>query len=157
MSTTSTAPAVINALLKIDPERSFESWPGPEAKAEMLVLGADPARPPILWDGDEGYRIATIKADRKHRQESYDIAFEVFIMGADDTTPAAPKAARDRAFEFLAEYENALANNVVANVEGGFANVQWIQITPAEAGPRVFEHGWAYRIAGTFRVAARLL
>ena len=38
----------------------------------------------------------------------------------------------------------------------GGPTVAWTQIRPENAGPRVFEKGWAYRVAGTIPVTARL-
>lgn len=150
MSTTSTVPVVTDALLSIDPTKSFEAWPGPEAAPEMLVLGE------VTWaEGSEATRIATVKVGRKQRSEFYLIAFELYIMGAANTSPASPKDARDRAFTFLREYEDALAEDVTGNTD--FATVQWIEVHATEAGPRVFERGWAYRIAGAFAVHARLV
>lgn len=152
MSTTSTAPEVLDGLLQalnngqLSGVKVYETWPGPEAAAEMIVLGD------VEWDD---YAIATIKAGRKHRQEDYNIGFEVFVAGEAGTTPASPKTARDRAFAVLADLEDALADDVTAGT--AFTTVQYVEIRPTEAAPFVFEKGWAYRVAGQFEVHARLL
>lgn len=148
MSTTSTVSATIDALLAAFQAAgalpAFESWPGPgDAKPEMLVLGE------VTWDD---YAIATIKAGRKQRQENWSIGFELFVMGAPGTTPADPAPARVRAFALLAPIENVLADDPETTPD-----VQWVEIRPTEAGPRVFEKGWAYRIAGRFVARARLI
>jgi hypothetical protein len=149
MSTTTTVPAVTDGLLaalQTGPVQVFESWPGPEAAPEMIVLGE------VEWDS---YEIATIKAGRKHRQEEYGIGFEVFVVGAEGTTPASPKAARPRGFEIFGDVEDVLADDVTGGTD--FTTVQFIVSAPRTAGPRVFERGWAYRVAGVFQVRARLL
>lgn len=162
MATTSTVPTVIDALLaafNIEnyPEEyqatygglagvmTHEAWPGPDASAEMVVLGE------VTWDE---YRIATIKSGRKQRQENYAVGFEVFIMGAPGSKPTDPSTARDRALEVLAAIEDVLADDPTIGLAAG--TVQRIELEPTEAGPRVFEKGWAYRIAGRFNVHARL-
>lgn len=149
MSTTSTVPEVIDSLLALLATdgrlAAFESWPGPEAAREMLVLGT------VTW---EDYRIATIKSGRKQRQEDFEIAFEVFVVGATGTSPAAPSPARARAFELLAVVEDMLADDPKIGVG---QSVQWVEIRPSEAEPRVFEKGWAFRITGSLVGHARLL
>lgn len=150
MATTSTVPIVTDALLSLlnanlSTATAFESWPGPEATAEMVVFGE------VDWDV---YEIATIKAGRKHRQEVYGIAWEIYVMGEAGTTPANPKPARDRAFALLTELEDALANDQRAGLPA--TAVQRIECTPDKSGPRVFEKGWGYRITGQFIVHDRL-
>src|SRR5688572_24731419 len=95
MATTSTVPTVTTAVLAalnaalpagVD---AFETWPGPEAAPEMVVLGE------VAWDD---YELAAIKAGRQRRQETYAIGYEVFVFGKAGTTPASPATARDRAF-----------------------------------------------------------
>lgn len=150
MGTTSTLPTVTDALLtllnaNLTTTTAFEAWPGPDAAEEMVVLGeAD-------WDV---YEIASIKAGRKHRQEVYGIGWEIFVMGAPGTTPANPKPARDRAFVLMAELEDALADDPRAGLAASV--VQRIECRPDTSGPRVFEKGWGYRIAGQFVVHDRL-
>lgn len=147
MATTSTVPTVVAALLsgmRTAGLAAFESWPGPEAAAEMVVLGK------VTWDE---YEIATVKAGRKQRQENWTVGFEVFVAGADGTTPSSPTAAKDRAFVLLALIENLLAADTAA---GTTATVQRVEIRPLEAEPRVFETGWAFRIQGEIAVQARL-
>lgn len=152
MSTTSSVPAVIDALLGITwPVAIFESWPGPEARPEMIVLGGDQGET-VKWNG---YAIATIKAGRKQRQEDYDLLFGIFVLGGTGTAPASPKAARDRAFEIFAGIEDSLATDVTIDTD--FATVQWAVSAPRTAAPRVFETGWMYRIEGAFEVHARLV
>lgn len=150
MSVTTTVPIVIPALLARCEAlglTAFEAWPGPDgAEPEMLILGE------ITWDE---YAIATIKSGRKHRQENWDVAFELFVMGGDGTTPANCGPARERCFELLKIVENMLADDVTADT--AFTVVQWVEIRPTAAGPRKFERGWAYRIAGLFTAQARLL
>lgn len=150
MATTSTVPTVTDALLTalnaalpsgVD---AFEAWPGPGAAAEMIVLGA------VTWDA---YEIASLKTGRQRRQEDYAIGYEVFVMGQAGTTPADPSNARDRAFVLNTEIEDALADTPKLGL--GTA-VNWVQARLVEAGPRVFEKGWAYRIAGQIEVQARL-
>lgn len=149
--TTTTVPTVIDAFLaavNADTEtpQAFESWPGPEAAPEMFVLGE------IDW---ATYEIPTIKAGRKARQETYDIGFELFVMGAEGTSPAEPSAARLVAFNFLAPIEDLLAEDPSGGTD--YVTVQHVQLRPTAAGPRKFERGWAYRIAGQIHVEARLL
>lgn len=150
MASTSTAPSVIDALMTAlnaalpSGVRAFESWPGPEAASEMIVLGD------VTWDG---YEIASIKTGRQRRQEDYGIGYEVFVMGQGGTTPSDPSNARDRAFVLNTEIEDALADTPKLGL--GTA-VQWVQAAITEAGPRAFEKGWAYRVAGRINVSARL-
>lgn len=148
-STTSTVPEVIDSLLALLATDgrlpTFEAWPGPEASREMLVLGT------VSWDD---YRIATIKDGRQQRQEDFEIAFEVFVLGGAGTSPANPSAARARAFELLAVVEDILANDPKIGLG---QSVQWVEIRPTEAEPRVFEKGWAFRITGSLVGHARLL
>lgn len=150
MATTSTVPTVTDALLSalnaalpagVD---AYEAWPGPEAAAEMVVLGA------VTWDV---YEIASIKSGRQRRNEEYAIGYEVFVMGQAGSTPADPSNARDRAFVLNTEIEDALADSPKLGL--GTA-VNWVQTQITEAGPRVFEKGWAYRVAGRVNVSARL-
>lgn len=150
MATTSTAPTVIDALVTAlnaalpSGVRAYESWPGPEAASEMVVLGE------VTW---ETYEIASIKTGRQRRQEDYAIAYEVFVMGQAGSTPADPSPARDRAFTLHTEIEDALA----ADPKLGLGSaVSWVQPAMTEAGPRVFEKAWAYRVAGRINVSARL-
>lgn len=150
-STTTTVPVVIDAFLEAINENAetppgFEAWPGPEAAPEMFVLGQ------IDWDT---YEIPTIKAGRKARQEAYDIAFELFVMGADGTSPSEPGPARTVAFNMLAPIEDVLAEDPSCGTD--YLRVQHVQLKPNQAGPRKFERGWAYRIAGAIHVEARLL
>lgn len=148
MGTTSSVPAVIDGLLagmRTAGLAAFEQWPGPEAAKEMIVLGQ------VTW---EDYVIATIKAGRKHRQEDWAVAFELYVAGADGTTPADPSTARNRAFTLLGEVEDLLAEDVTAGTD--FTTVQWVEVRLTDAEPRVFEKGWAYRVTGSFRARARL-
>lgn len=148
MATTSTVPTVIDALLArlaTAGVTAFESWPGPEAAREMLVLGE------VDWDD---YRVASIKPGRQQRQEDYAVAFELFVMGRAGTTPSVPKAARDRAFVILGLVEDVLATNWTLSTAA--ATVQRVELRVVNGGPRVFEKGWAWRIAGRFDVYARL-
>jgi hypothetical protein len=124
--------------------RVYEAWPGPDGQAEMVVLGE------TTW---ANYEIATIKAGRQARTEEYTLGFEVFVVGAEGTSPSLPEPARARAYEILAVIEDVLADE--PQPPSG-PTVAWTQIRPENAGPRVFEKGWAYRIAGTIPVTARL-
>lgn len=154
MSTTSTVPVVIDTLVAGigavmadlgQPDALVaQVWPGPDAKPHMLFLGT------TTW---EDYRIATVKAGRKQRDENYEIAFELWALGGEGTAPADPSAARDNAFAMLAAAEDVLADD--PNIGLGNA-VQWIEIRPKEAEPRTFEKGWIYRITGAFVIHARL-
>jgi hypothetical protein len=147
MASTSTAPTVIDALVSLVNAagvKTFEQWPGPDAAPEMLCLGK------VTWDD---YELSGVKAGRQHRQENYSIGFELFVFGRAGTTPASPKAARDRAFSLLGEIEDVLADDAKAGL--GTA-VQWVQVRVTDAEPRVFEKGWAYRVAGSFAAHARL-
>lgn len=163
MSTTSSVPVVVDALLAAFNLETYseeyqdrygglagvmthEAWPGPNATAEMIVMGE------VTWDE---YRIATIKSGRKQRQENYFVGFEVFIMGAPGSKPTDPSTARNRALEVLGGMEDVLAEDPTIRLPSG--TVQRIELEPTEAGPRVFEKGWAYRVAGRFSVHARLL
>lgn len=149
MSTTSTVPAVTDALLTTlntalpNGVDAYEVWPGPEASAEMIVLGA------VTWDT---YEIASIKTGRQRRQEDYAISYEVFVMGQAGSTPSNPKTARDRAFLLNTEIEDMCADTPKL----GLTSVLWVQAQITEAGPHAFEKGWAYRVAGRFNVSARL-
>lgn len=148
MSTTSTVPAVIDGLLtdlRAGGLEAFESWPGAEAAREMVVLGE------IEW---QEYEIPTIKAGRKQRQEAWTVGFELYVMGQPGSKPSDASPSRDRAFALLKVAEDLLAVDVTGGTD--FATVQNVQIRPQSAGPRVFENGWAYRIAGVFATQARL-
>jgi hypothetical protein len=150
MATTATVTVAVPALLTTlntalpSGVQAFEAWPGPEAAQEMVVLGE------VTWDD---YEIATIKTGRQRRQEDWSIGYEVFVLGRASTTPADPAAARSRAFVLNAVIEDALANDPKLGL--GTA-VLWVQSRLGEAGPRVFERGWAYRVAGRVHVSARL-
>ena len=153
MATTSTVPTVIDAALSaINADlpsgvEAFEAWPGPEAAAEMVVLGE------VTW---EDYEVASIKAGRQRRQEDWTVAFEVFVFGtayaAKGSTPANPAPARNRAFVLATSLEDVLADNPKLGVGSG----GWAATALTAAGPRVFEKGWAYRVAGRIHVQARL-
>lgn len=152
MGTTSSVPGVIDALLGMGWQVPlFESWPGPEAKPEMIVLGGDTGET-IEWTG---YAIPTIKAGRKQRQEDYAVLFAIYVAGAPNTSPANPKPARDRAFQIFATVEDSLADDVTIDTD--FNTVQWAVSAPRTAMPRMFENGWMYRIQGAFEVHARLV
>ena len=149
MATTSTFPTVVDAVLDAvnadlpGTVTAFESWPGPDAAAEMVVLGE------ITW---EAYEIDSLKTGRQRRAEDYTIGFETFVFGTTGTTPANPKAARDRAAVLVTSLENVLANAPALGVGAG----GWIQTRLTGAGPRVFEKGWAYRVAGNIHAHALL-
>ena len=149
MATTSTVPTVIDAALTaINTDlpgsvNAYESWPGPEAAAEMVVLGE------VTWDT---YELAAIKTGRQHRQEVWSVGFEVYVFGTASTTPANTKPARDRAFVLATSLEDVFADNPKIGItSGGSAEARL-----TEAGPRVFEKAWAYRIAGRIHVSVRL-
>lgn len=148
MGTTSSVPGVIDATLAavnadLSGVTAFESWPGPEAADEMVVLGE------VTWDE---YELAAIKTGRQQRQEAWSVGFEVFVAGAAGTTPDNPKPARDRAFEITTSLEDVFAANPKLGITAG----GWAQAKLTEAGPRVFEKGWAYRVAGRLHVSVRL-
>lgn len=154
MSTTSIVPEALDALVDNLGEAMtganaavtvHEAWPGPDGSAEMVVFGE------VIWPE---YRIPTIKAGRKYRDEEFNLAFEVLIFGTDGSTPADPTPARNRAFAVLAVLEDFLADDPRA----GLANdvIKWAELKPATAGPHLFERGWAYRIAGAVVGKARL-
>lgn len=145
MATTSTVPVTIDALLDAlsGDLAAFEAWPGPEAASEMVVLGE------IAWDE---YDFAAVKAGRQRRQEEWSVEFEVFAFGSAGTSPTNPKPARDRAFVLAASLENVLADNPKLGVGNG----GWARTALTTAGPRVFDKGWAYRVAGRVHVSARL-
>lgn len=154
MSTVSTAPTLIDALVKaigaemtgsLSEVGSFEVWPGTEARREMVFLGD------VTWDE---YDLATIVSGRKRRQEDYSVAFEVWVLGETGSSPSSPKTARDKAFAILGKIEDVLADD--PRVGLAHTVIQWVVSVPAEAGPRKFEKGWAYRVAGSFKAHARL-
>lgn len=150
MATTSTFPTVIDALLTLlnanlpGTVTAYESWPGPDAAAEMVVLGE------VTWSK---YEIASLKVGRQRRQEDYTVGFEVFVFGTTGTSPTNPKPVRDRAAVLFSEVEDLLADNPKLSLG---VTVQQVEPHPAEAGPRVFEKAWAYRVAGQIEVNARL-
>lgn len=157
MSTTSVVPQAIDSLLTLlnagftgdlDDVVAFEAWPGPDAVPRMLCFGE------VTWPN---YKVPTIKAGRKYRDEEFNLGFEVFVFlpdGATEATPSAPKPIRDEAFDILAVLEDALANDPRA----GLANdvIQWAELRPQAAGPRLFEKAYAYRVAGVIVGRARL-
>ena len=149
MATTSTVPATIDDVLAaVNADlpggvQAFEAWPGSEAAAEMVVLGE------ITW---EEYDFASVKAGRQRRQEEWSVEFEVFAFGSANSSPTNPKTARDRAFDLTASLENVLADNPKLGVGVG----GWARTALTTAGPRVFDKGWAYRVAGRIHVSARL-
>lgn len=150
--TTSVVPFITDALLALLREKAdgvpvFESWPGDtESQAERIVFGS------TEW---EIYEVPTIKVGRKQRQEEFGVAFEVWMLNPVGTSPGDPKAARDRCFEIFATIENALANDITGGSD--FAHVQQVQVRPTSSGPRKFERGWGYRVAGEIAVKARLV
>lgn len=149
MATTSTVPVTLDAVLAAVTAdlpagvKAFESWPGTEAAAEMVVLGE------ITW---EEYDFAAVKAGRQRRQEEWSVEFEVFAFGTAGSSPANPKTARDRAFVLAASLENVLANNSKLGVGNG----GWARTALTSARPYVFDKGWAYLVAGRIHVSARL-
>ena len=153
MSTTSTVPAVLDALLStinadLEGVTAFEVWPGPEASAEMVVFGE------VRWNE---YRIPTVQAGRKQRDEEYEIEWFVYVAGEPGTTPNDPKPARDRAFEIMESLEDVLAADPAAGL--GYASIKEIQVSPGDdpTGPVLFgDKAWAYRIPGKFTIKARL-
>ena len=159
MSTTSTYPAVADALLSgvngamtgaLAGVKAYEAWPGPDAVPEMIVLGK------VSWsDGSDGTRIATIKSGRKQRDEEWSVQFELIVAVEGTAVPTDPSPARDRAFAILAAVEDLLALDVTAGTS--FAVVQWVEVKPDEAECRIFEKGWGYLIGGRFSCRARLL
>lgn len=149
MATTSLVPTVVDAALTAfnadlpGGVKAFESWPGPDAAPEMVVLGE------ITWDE---YELASIKTGRQHRDEDWSVDFEVFVFGRGGTIPSNTKPVRDRAFVLASSLEDVLA----ANPKLGITSGGWVQTHLTTAGPRVFEKGWAYRVAGRIHVHARL-
>lgn len=153
MSTTSTVPAAIDSLLTLLADGMaganadvgvFETWPGPDATAEMLLLGE------VKWPD---YGIATIKTGRPYRDEEYTVEFEVLIFGAEGSTPSAPKPARDRAFAVLEVLDDVVTNDPTVALG---TTVKWVELRLESAMPHVFETAWAYRVAGQIVGKARL-
>lgn len=155
MSTTTTVPTVIDGFLdainaELTGVTAYETWPGPEASPEMVVIESD-SGDPITW---VEYQIPVIMAGRRQRQEQYEIGWAVYVFGTKGTSPSNPKKVRDRAFEIVETLEDVLAEDVTAGTS--HAVVQDAQLRLDSAGPRVFEKAWAYRITGALVVRARL-
>ena len=151
MSTTSTAPTVLDALIAainadLTGVTAYESWPGPEASREMVVFGD------INWT--EAPFPVLANAARVHRDELYSIEFSIYVVGGAGNAPSSPKVARDRAFTIMDSLENVLAEDPTAGTD--YVTVAWVKHNAETAGPREFEKGWAYFIAGNFSVKARL-
>lgn len=154
MQRTSVVPVVIDRLVAdvgatmvgaLEAVKVAQTWPGPDATREMLFLGK------TTWND---YAIACIKSGRKQRDETAEIEFEVWVLGPEGTTPSNPGDTRDRAFGILSAAENVLADDPLLGLGSG---VHWVEIKPREAEPRELANGWAYRVAGTFALSARLV
>lgn len=156
MSTTSIVPEAIDSLLEqltaaytgdLADVEVFEAWPGPDGVPRMVHFGQ------TRWPE---YKIATIKPGHQYRDEEFHLAFQVlvFLDSNGEATPSVPKPIRDEAFAILAVIEDTLATD--PNIALANDQIKWAEIRPQEAGPRLFEKAYAYRIAGVIVGKARL-
>ena len=152
MSTTSTAPAVITAYLAavnadLDNVDAFETWPGPEASREMVILGD------INWTENE-FPVLPNPAGRTQRDETYAIDFSVWVIGGEGDAPSDPSITRNRAFEIMESLENVVAADPTAGTD--YQTISWAKHNTETAAAAQFEWGWAYVITGNIAVKARL-
>lgn len=150
MATTSRADAVIDAVVAAvlaegNDVAVYDVWPGPDARGEMIVFGD------IAWDE---YEITTIAAGRKKRDELFRVDGEVWIFGGAGANPTNVGPVRERAFALLDHVEDVMADDPTLGTLDG---VLWSQIELTEAGARVFEKAWAFRVAFQIVTKARLL
>ncbi len=145
----STVPAVRAALETEINERlpsgvkCYRAWPGPDAAAEMVVLGKV----------EGSHEIAAIKAGRRFRNETYSIEAEAWVFGAAGMTPTNVGPVEDRAWELMEAVENTLAVDPTID---GTQTVNWAGVGRIEMDVATFEKGWAVRVLMTIEVTARL-
>lgn len=148
MSTTSTVVAFRAGLLEglrdhatitADGVQVEAAWPGPDTEDEGIFLG-----------GVSGVsEIASIKAGRQRRNETYRQEVIVQVWRAADT-PSASELSVARIFDLFAAIEDVLADDPET---GG---VQWGEVAEFELVPVTFESGWAHRLTVVVTATARL-
>lgn len=117
------------------------SW-APWGDADQVFLG--------VVDGESN--IATIKAGRKHRQETYTVDVVLRAIGQ-DKTPQSAQAVEERAFGYLAALEDILADDVQVD---GLTSIQWARLFDFSSTLEPKDKGWGCQITCTVEVTARL-
>lgn len=156
MSTTSTVVVVKKQMVAqyaaaLDVPVTY-AWPGKSTEREAVFLGPHPETADIRLDASS--QIPTVKADRKQRDETYNVRVTVWTFRPDLTVDAADEC-ETRAFELLAVIETVHA---VDNTRIGLAPtvVRHTQITGVASTLFPFQSGWACELAVDVEVAARL-
>lgn len=165
MATTSTLPAVkaqlvsrLTTLLATTgvggtPIPVTYAWPGTDARHEAVYLGRHPefVANPLAATGTIKADLASIKAGRKYRDESYDIEATIWSFRPElDAKDAA--TAEARAFVILGVLEDLLADTP----QIGLTTIRHAVLGDVGAALVPFETGWASVLIPSITVTARL-
>lgn len=149
MATRSTVPTVKAALVAALAARPGLAgvkvswgWPGPEAVAEMVVVGE-------LAAGTQ--TVPTLRATRVQREERYDLAVTCFAA-RHDATAADQRLAEERAFALAGEVEDLLASDPRL----GLSDIAWARVSQLELASAPADRGWVAQVTVTVSVVARL-
>lgn len=152
MPTTSTVPDVKTKLVElikanVDVE-VFYAWPGPSTPSECVFIG----RYPDLEDDVVSVtsEIATIKAGRKQRTETYAVPVTIWSFRPDLTAEKAEEA-EARAFELMEAVEDVLADDPTLGLD-----IQWARLGDFTSTGHPFEKGRVYELVVQIDVQARL-
>lgn len=122
----------------------------PDAEDEMVFLGRRDEDGPT-WTSRLTHDIATIKAGRKHRDETYTVEVTVWTY-RHDVAPSDANEVDERAFELVEEVENVLANDPRLGLDA----IQWAKVAEINAVGRAFSGGWVVEAVIAIEVRARL-
>ena len=149
MATTTTVPAFLaaleTALAAALPEVQVSgAWPGPEITANESVFISDEVSD---WDVE----IPTMKAGRKHRQETYTVTVEAWVAMPGELRAASATTARARAIALIDEIDEFLAETPTL-----VDSILWARLSGRGATLVPFGQGWACQATAAISVSARL-
>lgn len=161
MATSSTVPAVKKQLVALFKAslatasvtggqiQTAYAWPGANAEAESVFLGYHPDVRDIRLDAVSD--VPTIKAGRKHRQESYTVPVTVWTF---DPKFVADKAEQceARAFALFDPLQDVLADDP----QIGLSSIQTALLGDHASTLWPFKTGWACELVFEVNVQARL-
>lgn len=125
------------------------AWPGSNTQLEVVFLGYHPDLRDIRLEALS--EIPTIKAGRKHRQETYTVPVTVWTFDPKYTADKAQQC-EARAFALFDPLQDALADDP----QIGLSAIQSAMLGDYAATLWPFNKGWACELVFEVNVAARL-
>lgn len=155
MPTTSAIPAVKTQLVAVLGARAglagvsvSYSWPG-----TMMPQGGSAIEAIFLGSASSVEVIPAMKAGRKIRQETIDLDVVIWVIRPADG-PDAASGSETRAYELMAELENALADDTQIGLSS--TALQWAEITGHHVDHAPAQKGWGTQIIAKVRCHSRL-